>query len=90
MKVCIQHSATRQFLCEAMTWVDNMEAALKFATSIEAFRHCVEAGISDVYILVDRGQSRPMIVIPVETPQLSNRPATGFPRHGGDKRHFVH
>jgi len=82
MKVCIQHSATRKFLCEAATWVDNVETALKFTTSIDAFRHCVEVGLSNVYILVDRGQSRPMIVIPVETPQLSHQTTTGFPRRG--------
>lgn len=80
MKVCIQHSATRKFLCDTTTWADSIETALNFATSIDAFRHCVEVGLSNVYILVDRGQSRPMIVIPVETPQLCNQPTTGFPR----------
>jgi hypothetical protein len=84
MKICIQDSATRKFLCGAKTWVDSMEPALSFVTSIEAFRHCAETGLSNVRILVDRGLSRPMIVIPVETQQFTNQPITGFPRLGMD------
>jgi hypothetical protein len=82
MKVCIQHSATRKFLCGARTWVDSIESALCFATSIEAFRHCAETGLSNVCLLVDCGLSRPRIVIPVEIPGTTNRPVTGFPRRG--------
>ena len=82
MKVCIQHSATRKFLCGAKTWVDNVEKALSFATSFEAFRHCVETGLSNVCLLVDQGLSRPPVVIPIETSTLTKRPVTGFPRQG--------
>jgi hypothetical protein len=82
MKVCIQDSATRQFLCEAKTWVDSVDKALNFTTSFAAFRHCAEAGLSNVRLLVDRGLSRPPVIIPVETSQLTKRPITGFPRRG--------
>ncbi len=82
MKVCIQHSATRKFLCDAKTWVDSVEKALSFGTSFEAFRHCAETGLSNVRLLVDQGFSRPAIVIPIETSQLTKRPMTGFPRQG--------
>ena len=82
MKVRIQHSATRKFLCGAKTWVDSVEAALSFATSFEAFRHCAETGLSNVRLLVDRGLSRPAIVIPIETSGLTKRPVTGFPHLG--------
>jgi len=84
MRVCIQHSATRKFLCGAKQWADSIESALHFATSIEAFRHCAETGLSNVRLLVDCGLSRPMIVIPVETPHTTNRPVTGFPRRGNE------
>ena len=82
MKVCIQHIATGKFLCGAQTWVDNIQAALSFATSIEAFRHCVKAGLTNVHLLVDRGLARPAIYIPLETSVSANRPVTGFPRMG--------
>ncbi len=90
MKVCIQYTATQRFLGEGMSPVETAEEALKFATSIDAFRHCVEAGLSEVCILVDRGQARPVIVIPVEKSRLSSQRATGFPRWGSDVPHFVH
>jgi hypothetical protein len=84
MKVCIQDSATRKFLCEAKTWVDGVEKALNFATSFDAFRHCAETGLSNVRLLIDRGLSRPPVVIPIETSQLTKRPMTGFPRQDLD------
>lgn len=62
-----------------MTWVDSVEKALSFGNSLEAFRHCAQAGLSNVRLLVDQGLSRPPVVIPVETSRLTNRPVTGFP-----------
>ena len=84
MKVCIQHSATRKFLCEARTWVDSVDKALNFSTSFEAFRHCAQSGLSNVSLLVDRGLSRPPVIIPVETSQLTKRHVTGFPRRDSE------
>ena len=82
MKVRIQHIVTGKFLCAAQTWVDNIQTALSFATSIEAFRHCVQARLNNVHLLVDRGAARPAIYIPLETSPSANRPVTGFPRTG--------
>ena len=82
MKVRIQHINTGKFLCGAQTWVDNIQTALSFATSIEAFRHCVKAGLNNVHLLVDRGAAHPAIYIPLEASASANRPVTGFPRSG--------
>ena len=79
MKICIQHNGTRKFLRGVDTWTDSCEGARAFATSIEAFRHCVENQLGGVNIIVDRGLARPPIIIPVEIPGCTGRPATGFP-----------
>ncbi|HEY0551549.1 MAG TPA: hypothetical protein VGF13_18235 [Verrucomicrobiae bacterium] len=79
MKIRIQHIGTRKFLRGIDTWTDSGEGARHFATSIEAFRHCVEHKLGGVNIIVDRGLARPPISIPVEIPACTGKPATGFP-----------
>ncbi len=79
MKIRIQHIATRKFLRGVDTWIDSSEGARHFATSIEAFRHCVEHKLGGVNIIVERGLARPPIIIPVEIPACTGKPATGFP-----------
>jgi hypothetical protein len=79
MKIRIQHNETRKFLRGVDTWADSCEGARDFATSIEAFRHCVEHKLGGVNIIVDRGLARPPIIIPVEIPAFADKPATGFP-----------
>jgi hypothetical protein len=82
--------STGRFLCTAQTWVDNVQAALSFATSIEAFRHCVKAGLNNVHLLVDRGVAQPAIYIPLETSPVANRPVTGFPRTANRTKTLSH
>jgi hypothetical protein len=79
MKIFIQHTTTRKFLRDTDTWVDSCEGARHFATSIEAFRHCAVNSLADVNIIVDRGPSRPLILIPVELPKGEPLPSPGFP-----------
>jgi hypothetical protein len=79
MKICIQHNGTRKFLRGVDTWTDSREGARAFTNSIEAFRHCVEHKLGGVNIIVDRGLPRPPIVIPMEIPASTDKPATGFP-----------
>jgi hypothetical protein len=61
------------------SWVDAIDEARRFATSIEAFRLCTDLGMAGVSILIDRGAGRPVIAIPVEIPDGATRPITGFP-----------
>jgi hypothetical protein len=39
----------------------------------------VEHKLGGVNIIVDRGLARPPIIIPVEIPACTDKPATGFP-----------
>jgi hypothetical protein len=80
MKIRIQHNGTRKFLRGVDSWTESCEGAREFATSIEAFRHCVEHKLGGVNIIVDRGTARPPIIIPVEIPACTGKPATGFPQ----------
>jgi hypothetical protein len=79
MKICIQHGATRKFLREADAWTESSTLARFFTNSIEAFRHCVQYGLSGVNIIVERDDPRPPIVIPVEIHASTGRATTGFP-----------
>ena len=79
MKIRIQHGATRKFLRGAVAWADSCEEARDFASSIEAFRHCVQHKLVGVNIVVPRGPTRPPIIIPVEIPSCADNLATGFP-----------
>jgi hypothetical protein len=79
MKICIQHGATRKFLREADAWTDSNTLARLFANSLEAFRHCVQHGLSGVNIIVERQTPRPPIVIPVEISATTGQATTGFP-----------
>ena len=79
MKICIQHGATRKFLREANAWTESSTLARLFTNSIEAFRHCVDYGLSGVNIIVERDAPRPSIVIPVEIHASTGQATTGFP-----------
>jgi hypothetical protein len=79
VNISIQHRTTRKYLRGVDAWVDRRDEARAFANSIEAFRLCTDLGLGDVSILVDRGDGRPMINIPVDLPDGATRPTAGFP-----------
>ncbi|HMJ90373.1 MAG TPA: hypothetical protein VK530_11180 [Candidatus Acidoferrum sp.] len=79
MNISIQHRTTRKFLRGVDTWVEQRADARTFATSIEAFRICGDLGLGEVSILIDRGDGRPVIAIPVDVPAGATRPTAGFP-----------
>jgi hypothetical protein len=79
VNISIQHRVTRQFLRGVDTWVDHRDEARTFSNSIEAFRLCTDLSLGDVSILIDRGDGRPTIAIPVDLPVGATRPTAGFP-----------
>lgn len=79
MNISIQNRTTRKYLRDVDAWVDRRDEARTFANSIEAFRICTDLGLGDVSILVDRGDGRPLISIPVDLPAGATRPTAGFP-----------
>lgn len=65
MRIHVQDGRTRKYLHGVNTWVAGISQARNFANSIDAFRHCVDQGFSDVNIVVDLGARREPLVIPV-------------------------
>jgi hypothetical protein len=79
VNIFIQQRTTRRYLRGVNAWVESRHEARTFANSIEAFRLCTDLGLGDVSILVDRGDGRPTIAIPVDLPAGATRPTAGFP-----------
>lgn len=78
MKICIQNRATRKFLQADQTWIESATQARAFPTSLAAFRHCLEQQLADVNIVVEFGQDRHPLVIPVDSRPTPEQPASAM------------
>ncbi len=76
MRIHIQDAHTRRFLREPNNWVDGAATARNFATSMEAFRHCIDLGLAGVNIFVERGNRRGPLIIPVDKEVTSKTAAS--------------
>ena len=79
MRIHIQDCRTRKFLRDPNTWVEGAAAARNFATSMDAFRQCIDLGLAGVSIFVDRGGHRRPLIIPVDKEVASAQPVRHSP-----------